>query len=90
MEPAEIQLRFFQQQQIVCLRKKKKKELSVSKNIKHQIKNQINLADREFEVLQWPNFFLIAPTSNYSNRHFPDRVGTSLQRGSNIRAMVRG
>ena len=74
----------------VSKEKKKKKELSVSKNIKHQIKNQINLVDREFEVLQWPNFFLIAPTSSYSNRHFPDRVGTSLQRGSNIRAMVRG
>ena len=29
-------------------------------------------------------------TSNYSNGYFPDRVGSSLQWGSNIREMVRG
>ena len=42
--------------------KGEKKELSVSNNIKDQeINNQINLVDREPEVLQWPNFFLIKP-----------------------------
>ena len=59
---------------------KGKNELSVSNNIKHQVKNRINLAGRELEVLQWPNFFSIEPTNNYSNRCFPDRVGSSLQR----------
>ena len=88
VEPAKIQLRFLQQQQIVCLRKKN--ELSVSNNIKHQVKNRVNLVNRELEVLQWPKFFSVEPTSNYSNRCFPDRVGSSLQWGSNIRAMVRG
>ena len=69
---------------------KEKNELSVSNNTKHQVKNRVNLVDRELEVLQWPNFFSVEPTSNYSNRCFPDRVGSSLQWGSNIRAMVRG
>ena len=82
------ELRFLQQQQIVCLRGKS--ELSVSNNIKHQVKNRINLVDTELEILQWPNFFSIEPTNDYSNRCFPDRVGSSLQQGSNIRAMVRG
>ena len=43
-----------------------KNELSVSNNIKHQVKKRVNLADRELEVLQWTNFFSIEPTSNYS------------------------
>ena len=64
---------------------KGKNELSVSNNIIYQVKNRINLVDRKLEVLQWPNFFSIEPTNNYSNRCFPDRVGSSLQRGSNIR-----
>ena len=88
VEPAKIQLRFLQQQQIVCLRKKN--ELSVSNNIKHQVKDRVNLVDRELEVLQWPNVFSVEPASNYSNRCFPDRVESSLKWGSNIRAMVRG
>ena len=46
--------------------------------------------NRELEVLQWPKFFSVEPTSNYSNRCFPDSVGSSLQWGSNIRPMVRG
>ena len=46
--------------------------------------------DRELEILQWPNFFSIETTSNYSNRCLPDRVGSSLHWGSNIRALVRG
>ena len=71
--------------------KGKKKELSVSNNIKDQeINNQINLVDREPEVLQWPNFVLIKPTNYYSNRCVLERIGSSLQRGSNIRAMVIG
>ena len=45
---------------------KEKNELSVSNNIKHQVKKRVNLADRELEVLQWTNFFSIEPTSNYS------------------------
>ena len=69
---------------------KGKIELSVSNNIKHQVKNRINLVDREVEVLQWPNFFSIEPTNDYSNRCFPDSVGSSLQQSSNIKAMVRG
>ena len=69
---------------------KEKNELSVSNNIKHQVKNRVNLVNRELEVLQWPKFFSVEPTSNYSNRCFPDRVGSSLQWGSNIRPMVRG
>ena len=77
VEPAKIQLRFLQQQQIVCLRKKN--ELSVSNNIKHQVKNRVNLVNRELEVLQWPNLFSVEPTRNYSNRCFPDRVGRRLQ-----------
>ena len=88
VEPAKIQLRFLQQQQIVCLRKKN--ELSVSNNIKHQVKNRVNLVNRELEVLQWPKFFSVEPTSNYSNRCFPDRVGSSLQWGSNIKGIVKG
>ena len=43
-----------------------KNELSVSNNIKHQVKKRVNLVDRELEVLQWTNFFSIEPTSNYS------------------------
>ena len=31
---------------------KEKNELSVSNNIKHQVKNRVNLVDRELEVLQ--------------------------------------
>ena len=34
--------------------------------------------------------FSVELTSNYSNGYFPDRVGSSLQWGSNIRKMVRG
>ena len=45
---------------------KEKYELSVSNNIKHQVKKRVNLTDRELEVLQWTNFFSIEPTSNYS------------------------
>ena len=45
---------------------KEKTELSVSNNIKHQVKKRVNLTDRELEVLQWTNFFSIEPTSNYS------------------------
>ena len=67
-----------------------KNELSVSDNIKHQVKNRINLVDGELEVLQWPNFFSVEPTNGYSRGCFTDRVGSSLQWGSNIRAMVRG
>ena len=89
VEPAKIQLRFLQQQQTNCV-SKEKNELSVSNNIKHQVKNRFNLMERELEVLQWQNFFSIEPKSNYSNRCFPERVGSSLQWGSNIRAMVRG
>ena len=58
-------------------------------NIKHHVKIRIHLLDRELEVLQWANFFSVEPTSDFSNRYFPDMVGRSLQRGSNIRAMVR-
>ena len=50
VDPARIQLRFLQQQPIVCRRGKN--ELSVSNNIKHKVKNRINLADRELKVLQ--------------------------------------
>ena len=89
VKPAKIQLRFLQQQQTNCV-SKEKNEQSVSNNIKHQVKNRFNLMDRELEVLQWQNFFSIEPKSNYSNRCFPERVGSSLQWGSNIRAMVRG
>ena len=46
--------------------------------------------DRELAVLQWVNLFSVEPTSSYSNGCFPDRVGSSLQWGSNIREMVRG
>ena len=69
---------------------KEKNELSVSNNIKHQVKNRVNLVNRELEVLQWPKFFSVEPTSNYSNRCFPDRVGSSLQWGSNIKGIVKG
>ena len=31
---------------------KEKNELSVSNNIKHQVKNRVNMVDRELEVLQ--------------------------------------
>ena len=58
---------------------KEKNELSVSNNIKHQVKNRVNLVNRELEVLQWPNLFSVEPTRNYSNRCFPDRVGRRLQ-----------
>ena len=34
--------------------------------------------------------FLIETANDYSNKYFPARVGSSLQWGSNIRAMVRG
>ena len=44
----------------------------------------------ELKALQWQNFFSVEPTNDYSNRCFPDKVGCSLQQGSNIRAMVRG
>ena len=44
---------------------KEKNELSVSNNIKHQVKNRVNLVDTELEVLQWLNFFSVEPTSNY-------------------------
>ena len=40
--------------------------------------------------MQWPNVFSVKPTNDYSSRCFPDRVGSSLQRVSNNRAMVRG
>ena len=40
--------------------------------------------------MQWPNFFSIESTNNYSNRCFPDRVGSSLHRDSNIKTVVRG
>ena len=69
---------------------KEKNELSDRNNIKHQVRNRVNLVDREFEALQWPNFFSFEPTSNFSNRCSPDKVGRSLQWGSNIRVMVRG
>ena len=69
---------------------RKKNELSDRNNIKHQVRNRVNLVDREFEALQWLNFFSFQPTSNFSNRCFPDRVGSSLQWVSNIRIMVRG
>ena len=80
-------VRFLQQQQIVFLIKK---ELSVCDSIKYQVKNRINLVDRELEVLQWPNLFSIEPTNDYSTRCFLDRLGSSLQWGSNIKAMDRG
>ena len=67
-----------------------KNQLSVHSNIKHQVKDQINLVDRELEVLQRPNVFSVEPSIDYSNRCFPDRVASSPQRGSNIMAMVRG
>ena len=54
---------------------KEKNELSVSNNIKHQVKNRVNLVDKELVVLQWPNLFSVEPTSNYSNGCFPDRWG---------------
>ena len=60
---------------------KEKNELSVINNINHQVKNRVNLVDRELEVLQWYNFFSIEPTSNYSNRCFPDRVGEQSAMG---------
>ena len=41
---------------------KEKNELSVSNNIKHQVKNRVHLVVRELEVLQWPNFFSVEPT----------------------------
>ena len=44
---------------------KEKNELSVSNNIKHQVKNRVNLVDTELEVLQLLNFFSVEPTSNY-------------------------
>ena len=69
---------------------KEKNELSVSTNIKHQVNNRVNLVDRELEVLQWPNFLPVEPTSNYSNRCFLARVGSNLRCGSNIKVMVRG
>ena len=69
---------------------KEKNELSDRNKIKHQVRNRVNLVDREFEALQWLNFFSFEPTSNFSNRCFPDKVGSSLQCGSNIRVMVRG
>ena len=37
-----------------------------------------------------PKFFSVEPTNDYSSRYFPDRVGSSAQQGSNIRAMFRG
>ena len=69
---------------------KEKNELSDRNNNKHQVRNRVNLVDREFEALQWPNFFSFEPTSNFSTRCSPDRVGSSLQWGSNIKVMVRG
>ena len=69
---------------------KEKNELSVSTNIKHQVNNRVNLVNRELEVLQWPNFLPVEPTSNYSNRCFLARVGSNLRWGSNIKVMVRG
>ena len=63
---------------------KEKNELPLSNNIKHQVKNRVNLVHRDLEILQWPNFFSIEPTSNYSNRCFP-----SLQWGSSFRAVAK-
>ena len=54
----------------ICV-SKEKNELPLSNNIKHQVKNRVNLVHRDLEVLQWPKFFSIEPTSNYSNRCFP-------------------
>ena len=68
--------RFFNSNKL-CLRGNK---ISVSGNIKHQVKKQINLMARELEVLQWPNVFAIDPTNDVSNRCFPDRARSSLQR----------
>ena len=59
-----------------------------SYNIKHQVKNRINLVDRELEVLQWPNFFSIEPTNDYSTDASLTGWGSSLQRGSNIRTTL--
>ena len=47
----------------------------------------MNLVNRKTEVLQKPKSLFI---NVHSNRCFPDRVGSSLQQGSNIWAMVRG
>ena len=44
----------------------------------------------ELKVLKWPNFFPVEPANRYSKRCFTDKVRSSLQRGSNIKAMVRG
>ena len=75
-EAVKIHLRFLQGHQIASLVKKK---ISVSNNIKHQVKNRNNLVDRKLEVFQWLNLFSIEPTKDYSNRCFLDRVGSSLQ-----------
>ena len=51
---------------ILCLREKT--ESYVSNNIKHQVKNRVDLVDREPEVSQWQNFFSVEPRNDYSNR----------------------
>ena len=63
---------------------KGKNELSVSNNIKHQVKNQINLVDRELEVLQSSNFFSVEPANDYSNRCFSDMVREMVRRRENL------
>ena len=45
--------------------------------------------DKELEVLQWLSLFSVKPTNYYANRCFPDMAGSSLQWGSNMKAMVR-
>ena len=86
VEPAKIRLRFLQQQQIKFLRKKR----AARKKNKHQVKSRIKLVDKELEVLQWLSLFSVEPRNYYANRCFPDMVGSSLQQGSNMKAMVRG
>ena len=46
---------------ILCLREKT--ESYVSNNIKHQVKNRVDLV-----VSQWQNFFSVEPRNDYSNR----------------------
>lgn len=40
--------------------------------------------------MKWRNFFPVEPANHYSKRCFTAKVRSSLQRGSNFKAMVRG
>ena len=87
MEPPKIQFRFFQQQQIMCLRGKMNYHSVITLNTKSRSKLAWcieNLTFRNYGTFSQLN----PPTNDFSKRCFPGKVGNSLQRSSKIRAIV--